>query len=252
MLNIDKTNLRSHPYSYLVQPDVLPQDIFEELRESFPRFGKSAVWNRMSADLMKGDPGYADAISQGVWSRLHAHFHSQHFVDRMLGLFGGPQAIAGVTIDLAGVRLTDHVETREWIARGSVSARLESFDGDRGEVFIRMDLGLGEVGYERKTHCDWRHRICSVLIYFDDAEELEMEGGHFNVEEVIDGTVHVRESITSRKNLGIVKLDDNRSWHSVDKVTRIKGLRRTLYVAISSRGRIWSNAADTQSAAALA
>ncbi len=239
MLNIDTSRLRTSPYPFLVQQDLLDADTFRALRSSYPVFERSPMWNRMTADLMKGDAGFDAAVSGGAWKQMFDYFHSRCFVDQMLSLYAGTQAAGALRVGMGGLRLTDHVETREWIAEGGVSQRVEAYGGDRSEIFIRMDFGVGESGYARATHVDWRHRICSLMLYFDDADETGMRGGSFRVEEFAGGKSTVRHSFKSRRNLGILKLDDNHSHHSVDEVTRIRGQRRTLYVAVSSRGRVW-------------
>jgi hypothetical protein len=240
MLKIQKQNLRTAPFPYLVQPDLLEPSLYEQLKTTFPHFERAEGWSRMSKDLMKGDSLFEETVSKGPWKVLHDYFHSDRFLTAMADLFGTCVGSGELMVDLRSLRLSSYVEDRQCIGSGKLSASIAQYQGDKSEVFIRMDIGVGEQGYKRTNHLDWRHRVCSLLLYFDEASETGMVGGSFRINELRDGTYQTFAVVEPKNNLGILKLDNNMSYHSVDEITRIEGRRKTLYVAISSRGRVWT------------
>jgi hypothetical protein len=239
MLNIDPEELKVEPFPYLVQRELFDPDVYAELKATYPRFDAVAGWRRMSKDLMRGDAGFAEAVSRGAWKQFFDYLNSPVFVFTMIGLFQEGLQSDDFLADSRALRLIDYIETREWIASNRVGKSIAEFEGPLDEVFVRMDFGIGELGYKRPPHLDWRHRVCSLLVYFDDPEETRMEGGRFIVHgSAVSGhrTVAVVEP---ENNLGILKLDNNRALHSVNEVTAINGQRKTLYIGVSSRGRVW-------------
>jgi len=45
------------------------------------------------------------------------------------------------------------------------------------ELWVRMDIHQGQLGYFRKAHVDHRRRLISMLIYLGDADECGIVGG---------------------------------------------------------------------------
>ncbi len=244
MLQIDKTQLKLKPFPHLVQKELFKPDFYDALKSSYPAFGKADEWSRMSRDLMRGDPLFEATISKtGPWNKLFQYFNSAAYLDDMLDLFGEHMLSSGLTVNPSELKIdTDYVETREWIATNKpISKTIQDYQGPREELFVRMDMGVGANDYYRPPHLDWRHRVCSLLVYFDDPQETHMEGGKFIINEQDSNTGKFSDvsTIEPENNMGIFKLDSNTSWHSVTKITNIDGERRTLYVPLSSRGNIW-------------
>jgi len=239
MLNINTESLALTPYPHLVQEQVFDQDFYRELKESYPDFGKANGWSRMSKDLIRGDSAFDEAVSSGPWKKLYGYFNSNSFIQDMVSLYKGTFDEAKLAIPIEDMNLIDYTETREWISARKVSEAIKEFDGNREDVFIRMDFGRGDTGYIRPNHLDWRHRICSILFYFDDPTEIEMEGGHFIIHDESGENGNIVSKTKPQNNQAILKLDNNDSYHSVDEITAISGERKTLYVAISSRGQVW-------------
>lgn len=239
MLHVESINLNEAPFPHLVQRQLFSPDLYAALKASYPEVSSVQGWSRMSKDLMRGDAGFAEATSSGPWRTFFDYANSFAFLDLMIGLFERSLHSAELMCDPSKLTLIDHVETREWMASGRVRREVADFQGPLEEVFVRMDFGIGEVGYERKLHLDWRHRLCSLLIYFDDPDETQLEGGRLRIHDSsVDGCPVVAE-IAPENNMGIFKVDSNQAFHSVSEVTSILGQRKTLYVAISSRGQLW-------------
>ncbi len=239
MLNIDKSLLQDSPFPHLIQRGLFEPNLYKALKATYPEFNRAAGWNRMSKDLMKGDVDFAQAVSQEPWQEFHSYLNSSAFLNTMVDLFQGSFHRDGLTVDPFSLKMTDYVETREWIATNKVSEAIKAFQGNKEDVFVRMDFGIGEIGYKRPPHTDWRHRICSLLVYFDDPEELKMDGGRFIINTRENQEYPTASIVEPENNMGIFKLDSNTSYHSVDEVTAINGERKTLYIAISSRGQVW-------------
>lgn len=239
MLNIDNNSMVVSPFPYLVQKGLFEPTFYQSLKALYPDFNSAAGWKRMSKDLMRGDDRFNEVVSGGPWKTLFNHLNSQAFVNNMVSLYGDKMQKDGLLVDPSSLRLTDYVETREWIGSHKVSKSVAEYDGDKSEVFIRMDFGVGETGYVRPPHLDWRHRVCSLLVYFDDPIETTMEGGRFIINEKNKDGFSTVGTLEPENNMGIFKLDNNNSYHSVSEVTAIEGQRKTLYIAVSSRGQVW-------------
>ena len=245
MLNIDPTKLQESPFPYLVQKELFDPEFYKELKATYPDFGKATGWSRMSKDLMRGDAEFAQTVSHGAWKTFFDYLNSSKFLNTMTGLFQKGLQSDDFLVDPKTLKLADHVETREWIATNKVSKAVADFQGARNEVFVRMDLGIGEKGYKRPPHLDWRHRVCSLLVYFDDPAETKMEGGKLIIHKP-DGNGYSSVGVVEpENNMGVYKLDNNQSFHSVSEVTAIEGQRKTLYIAISSRGQVWRTPQQT-------
>lgn len=239
MLRIQSEALSKTPYPHLVQDQVFDPEFYEALKASYPEFGKAEGWSRMSKDLIRGDRAFDEAISAGPWKELYSYFNSSAFIRDMSSLFKGTFNEDELAVSLDDLNLIDYTETREWISARKVSEAIKHFDGNREDVFIRMDFGRGDTGYVRPNHLDWRHRICSILFYFDDPVETGMEGGHFIIHDEPGDDGNIVSKTKPKNNQAIFKVDNNDSYHSVDEITKIDGERKTLYVAISSRGQVW-------------
>jgi hypothetical protein len=239
MLNIDSAALQSSPFPHLAQRNLLDPEMYGELKATFPEFDTAVGWHRMSKDLMRGDPGFTEAVSHGAWKGLYGYLNSSFFLTAMVELFHEGLQSDDFLANPNALKLTDHVETRDWIGGHNVGRAISDFRGALEDVFIRMDFGIGELGYSRRPHLDWRHRICSMLMYFDNPQETKMEGGRFLVHDNTRKDSPVIASLEPENNMGILKLDNNQSLHSVNEVTAIEGQRKTLFIGVSSRGRVW-------------
>ena len=128
-----------------------------------------------------------------------------------------------------------------------------SRDHDPNTLFTRFDLEQGAEGYGKPVHCDLPNRIASLVLYFCDADEIEMEGGQLCLHEPTAATdprkakrypreedTRVVARVTPRHNTGVFFLCCNTSYHSVTPIITQAGYRRFVYINISSRAKsIW-------------
>jgi hypothetical protein len=240
MMNIDTANLRTTPFSHLAQPRVFDADFYSELRDSYPSFDRAAGWSRMTKDLMRGDPDFERALQSPAWKSFHDHVVSPAFLDEMTRLFRSELESPKFMANLDALRITDYIETRSELTSTSVPERIAEYSGPLEDLFVRMDFGVGEVGYSRPPHLDWRHRVCSALFYFDSATETSMVGGDLILHDTSTSVAAAHTTVRPEHNLAVLKLDDERALHSVSPITSITGQRRTVYVGLSSRGRVWA------------
>jgi hypothetical protein len=51
----------------------------------------------------------------------------------------------------------------------------------RPVLFTRLDVEKSTSGYDKPPHCDRGNRLCSLIIYFCDADERGLEGGELQI-----------------------------------------------------------------------
>jgi len=160
-------------------------------------------------------------------------------VDLVISLFGKYLKDYVCLVDPKKAKFIDHLESRQWMASFDVPKEIKKLKLDPNNLFCRLDFGLGEAGYIKPVHLDWRHRLISLLIYFSDADEQEMKGGNFYLNKKENGDFKRVKGVKPKKNTAVIMLDTNNSYHSVDKLKHSIGPRRSLYIAVSSRRCIW-------------
>ena len=121
------------------------------------------------------------------------------------------------------------------------------------ELFTRLDIHKSTGGYAKPPHCDRPNRLCSLIVYFTDAEAIKMDGGdllifkHKQPKPVTEYERHPRPDdvnlvaqLRPKANLGVFFPCQNNSYHGVTPVLS-KGLERDfLYINISGRPRtLW-------------
>lgn len=118
---------------------------------------------------------------------------------------------------------------------------------DPNEQFIRFDIEQFKQGYYKPLHCDNASRLVSFLVYFCDADELEMKGGDLGIHEHLqrkeppayerspsDEDTRLVATLRPKENLGIFFLCSNNSYHSVTPVESMNDYRRFIYTNVSS------------------
>ena len=120
-------------------------------------------------------------------------------------------------------------------------------------LFTRLDIHRSVGGYAKPPHCDRPNRLCSLIVYFTDAQASGLEGGdllvfkHTQAKPVSAYERHPRpEAVTQiaslrpAPNLGVFFPCQNNSYHGVTEV-KSRGIERDfLYINISGRSRsLW-------------
>lgn len=118
--------------------------------------------------LYWGDEGYARLLDeQPAWQELFNTFHSQQFIEWGREQFAQVWGEAGCKIDLSSARYVPYREDR--IDKERVSLRKIEYEPQ--ELWVRMDIHQGQIGYDRGVHVDHARRLISMLIYLCDHTE---------------------------------------------------------------------------------
>jgi hypothetical protein len=216
------------PFPHWIADDWLEPGLYRALVDSFPECPPAS--GPTGFTLFWGDPDY-DALVSGhpAWKRLFEEFHSQSFIDRIVGAFA-PVVGRDLRVDLSGARYVPYCETR------AEKQRLWLRDPPHApdELWVRLDVMQGREGYGRKAHLDHRRRLASLLIYMCDADENAMSGGDL-VLHGAGGDLVVRP----RHNRMVLFPCHSASLHSVTPIVSQSAPRSFVQVTVSSCVDLW-------------
>jgi 2OG-Fe(II) oxygenase superfamily len=218
------------PFPHVVADHYLEPDLYNELVAAFPDCpsnsgptGYSYFW---------GDPEYDELLARsGAWRALFERVHSQQFVDYALAQFRAVFT-EQCLFDLSHARYVPYRESRFDKERGKL-ARVEHAPD---ELWVRLDILQGRMGYDRAPHLDHRRRAATMLIYFCDSEENGMVGGDL----VLHGRTGAEKRIVRpRHNRMAMFPCHNGSLHSVPAVTAQRRPRNFVQITVSSSVDLW-------------
>ena len=265
ILRVAPDDVAPDPFPHIIKDGIVDPELYNRMLQDFPPDAvfdaNTTVGARAGRDLYRGDPAYDDLIaSSEAWREFYDYVVSPSFVDQFMQLFGRYLRDLGCAVDPDKARFTNWVEPREilkdrsrWVrrARALTSRFVPMHNPD--DLFVRLDIGQGPIGYGKPVHCDRPNRLCSLLVYFCDADDIEMEGGelrihkHRSAKDPKAYERHPRESDTevvatlrAQHNRGVFFVCSNNSYHSATPVTAQRHYRNFLYISIASRARsIW-------------
>jgi hypothetical protein len=227
--------LRTKPFHHIVVENFLPAHLYPQLHESFPicppstgPTGFSHYW---------GDPEY-DRLMEEVpaWKAFFDWAHSQNYIDTMVRQFADAYQAHGCRIDLSKAKYVPYRETRE----GKEQRHLTGTGLQPHELFVRLDIHQGHIGYFRKPHLDHRRRLTSMLIYFCDSHESGREGGDLVLHGSTLGFLHPAvDRVTPKKNLMGAFACSPDSYHSVPEIKSQSSPRNFIQIQISSSVDAW-------------
>lgn len=275
MLQVSRGDVTQSPFPHVVSDTILDPAVYRALRRDFPSaevfaelsvgVGKEGSRTGSGFDLYRGDAAYAALTERsGAWRDFDAWINSQAFVDKFLELFGPDLDDIGFKIDLPNSQLNpDHIEPRSELTSSETTREKASRIGNKltgrwqgkrsAELFTRLDISKSAGGYAKAPHCDRANRICSLIIYFSDADASGLEGGELKIfrhklaKDIRDYERHPREAdvdlvaeLKPKENLGVFFPCSNNSYHGVNAVTS-KGVDRDfIYVNITGRqSSVW-------------
>jgi hypothetical protein len=225
--------VRPDPYPHVVCESFIEPEHYRELCGTFPLCPPGIGPTGFS--LYWGEDGYERLLDeQPAWRALHDTFHSQTFIDWGARQFADVWKSEGCKIDPEVARYIPHREDRSDKERVSLRGIA---DGSK-ELWVRMDIHQGRVGYSLHGHVDHPRRLVSMLIYFCDHDENRMSGGELLLH---DQSQERREPmrIAPRHNLMVAFPCSNNTLHSVAKLTSATAPRNYVHVFISSSADIW-------------
>lgn len=230
--DLTKLEVKSLPFAHVVHPEFITPAVYRELCKSFPACPPSTGPTGFS--LFWGDENYARLLDANpLWRSLFYTFQSQRFIDWGVQQFGTVWEEAGCKIDLSKARYVPYVEDRIDKER----ATLRRVEHEPHELWVRMDIHQGQMGYDRVIHVDHARRLISMLIYMCDHTENEMTGGELFLHRGPGPDTEVK--ITPRHNLMVAFPCTARSYHSVSEITSMTSPRNYLQVHISSSVDAW-------------
>jgi hypothetical protein len=221
--------IRERPFPHLLVDNWLDPDLYARLAASFPSCPANS--GPTGYTLFWGDPDYDRLIAENsAWGAFFRRFHSQAFVDWILGRFAGTFATEAC-VDLSRARYVDHQESRA----DKELALLDPAGLAPDDLWVRVDIMQGREGYHRVPHLDHRRRAASMLIYFCDADEAGMKGGDL----VLHGDGGETVTVRPRHNRMVVFPCADDSIHSVTAIRRQDAPRNFVQVTLSSRTALW-------------
>ncbi|HEX8844053.1 MAG TPA: 2OG-Fe(II) oxygenase [Pyrinomonadaceae bacterium] len=228
-------DVKAEPFPHVAHERFVDPDYYRQLCRTFPTCPPSTGPTGFS--LYWGDEGYQRLLDeQPAWRTLFDTFHSQAFIEWGIKQFAEVWQRDGCRIDLSEARYVPYREDRVDKER----AALRRVEHDPHELWVRMDIHQGRLGYFRPVHLDHARRLVSMLIYMCDHTENKMTGGELFLHGV-GGREERRPStrITPRHNLMIAFPCTNGSHHSVSKITSAAAPRNYIQVHISSSVDVW-------------
>lgn len=226
-------DVRAEPFPHVLSEGFIEPELYKQLCRTFPvcRPGKSPT----GFSLYWGDEGYGRLLDeQPAWRALFETFHSQSFVEWGAAQFAEVWRRDGCRIDPAAARYVPYLEDRIDKER----AALRRVEHGPDELWVRVDIHQGRVGYSRPAHLDHARRLVSMLIYFCDHSESGMVGGELFLHgREASGRAPVR--VAPRHNLMVAFPCTNNSQHSVAKITSAASPRNYVQVHISGSVDLW-------------
>jgi hypothetical protein len=230
-----KKELRKKPFEHVVVTSCLPDDVYRGVESSFPECAPSSGPTGYS--YYWGDTEYDRLITENpAWKAFFESAHSQAYIDYAIAQFGPSFKSQGCTIDLSKAKYVPYRETRE----GKEQRHLTGTGLAPHELFVRLDIHQGHIGYSRKVHLDHRRRLISMLIYFSDSDESGRDGGELVLHSSVLGLMRPEGGrVTPRRNLMAAFACSPVSFHSVPEIKSQSSPRNYVQIQISSSIDAW-------------
>ena len=247
MLNPDR-NLEKYndPFPHIIIKNFFKKDFYEKLENEFPK--KEIFENqknnvgRMHYDTTFGHALYQNIINESeVYNRLHNYIYSEEFIKSFLDLFGleieNEINKSFLKIDVKKLEIREKpFEVGKLYNKQNLKKKGNSF------LYPRLDIGIGEKGYGIKTggkgiHIDNPQRLISILFYVGGFTKIE--GGEHRLWEKLDNKPKISKEIEPKPNSLVASLQNNISYHDVNPITEISGVRNAFYIAISCNNPMW-------------
>jgi hypothetical protein len=220
------------PFPHVSTENFIETSYYSQLLESFPTCppkvgptGYSLYW---------GDAAYDQLLaSEPAWKKLFNTFHSQAFVNWCAAQFSEVWKRDGCRIDVANARYVPYREDRIDKERPT----LRKVEHESHELWVRMDVHQGQIGYDRPIHLDHARRLVSMLIYFADQTENDMQGGEL----LLYSNKHDSKpvGISPHHNRMIAFPCTARSYHSVPRIIAQRAPRNYIQIHLSSSVDVW-------------
>ena len=234
LCDFTQLNISAEPFPHVTHHQFIVPEYYTELCRSFPTCPPSTGPTGFS--LYWGDEGYTRLLNeQPAWRALFDTFHSQQFIDWGREQFAAAWNEGGCKINLSEARYVPYREDRVDKER----AALRKIEHEPNELWVRMDIHQGQLGYDRGVHVDHARRLISMLIYMCDHTENQMVGGELFLHSGARPQSDSSARITPRHNLMVAFPCTARSFHSVSAITSMAAARNYIQVHLSSSVDVW-------------
>jgi len=225
-------DVAEQPFPHVLKDGYLEPELYRALVSSYPECPPAS--GPTGFNYFWGDPEYERMLAESdAWRTLFQRFHSQAFVDYARAQFSRVVADECV-VDLSNARYVPYQESRA----DKEQPRLAKVEHAPDELWVRMDVSQARRGYDRGPHLDHRRRLITMLIYFCDADEIEMVGGDLLLHTGPESPP--AEVIRPRHNRMAMFPCHNASWHSVTPIVSQAGPRNFVQVTVSSSIDLWA------------
>ena len=274
IFNVTRSDVKTDPFPHVISEEFLNPELYSRLRADYPTeaffedqknvTGLSGSRTGQGFDIYRGDMTYDRLIATSdAWAEFDAWINSTAFVDAFMECFGPHLEEFGCRADIQSTNYDRGlVERRESMTarptlRDRYNSLMRGFRSNRsiGEVnlFTRLDIHKAMKGYNKAVHCDRPNRLCSLVLYFVDAEKEGIEGGtltlhkHVKKKAIMDYERHPRPedapvvaTLTPKENMGVWFACCNNSYHGVNAMVSNGKARDYLYINISGQGNwLW-------------
>lgn len=277
MFNVSRSDVQADPFPHILKSGFLDQGFYDSLKKDFP--GTEIFEGQKSQhgsgdgsrtgqgfDIYRGDGAYDALVAQSeAWREFDAFINSKAFVEKFNECFGDDLSMLGCK---AAIRPEEYdpsfIEGREEMPTvASLGDRLKEigrrFTGpgktpqEGVKLFTRLDIHRATKGYAKEVHCDRPNRLCSLIIYFCDAEKAAFTGGDLTVHSHVKQKPawrHERHpdpkdapvvaTISPKDNVGVFFPCSNNSYHGVTQLESHGDSRDYLYINISGASEaVW-------------
>ncbi|MDB5423962.1 MAG: hypothetical protein JWQ29_1378 [Phenylobacterium sp.] len=270
MLEITSADVVADPFPHVIKDGILPADLYNALRADFPTAdifgGQKSVHGTAGSrtgsgfDIYRGDSAYGALTKRSkAWAEFDGFINSERFADAFRTVFAEHMDKIGLRVRVAESHIDPaYVEPRETLTETATfgdrvaqaaNTVLDPFRNPKPvDLFTRLDIHKSMSGYAKKPHCDRPNRLCSLIVYFMDADEAALDGGdllifkHNQAKPVEKYERHPHpENVTQiaqlrpKPNLGVFFPCQNNSYHGVTQVQSQGVERDFLYINISGR-----------------
>lgn len=227
--------VRKDPFDHIIQEQFLDPAVYEELERSFPVCGPSSGPTGFS--YYWGDEEYQQLIAGNwAWKRFFETVHSQDFVHFCAAQFAQAYRDYGCRIDLGKAVYVPYRESREDKERRHLAAVTHA----PHELYVRLDIHQGHLGYRRRVHLDHRRRVATLLVYFCDSHESGREGGDLVLHRSYLRVIRPAAArVRPRRNLMAGFACSPVSYHSVPDIVSQSSPRNFVQVQLSSQVDAW-------------
>jgi len=237
VIDLDLAPVQTKPFEHVLKEAYIDPELYTQIVQSFPTCppstgptGYSTYW---------GDEPYDRLMAENpAWKSLFNAFHSQEFIDYSIRQFADAYRSYGCTIDLSKARYVPYQESKQ----DKEARHISKVEHEPHELWVRLDIHQGLLGYKRKSHLDHRRRLISMLVYLCDADRNEMVGGDLVLHRAKSSPFGWGDLVVRPKHNRMAMFPcHRRSFHSVPEITSEKGPRNFLQITVSSSVDAWSD-----------